>query len=258
MQATLVAFYGEKPRPLAELITFSQQILQTRLGNAFEPFKLEQVHGTIVGLEGEPCGHKILNRNFARIRHQARLMDLNPLMKFLRTTSRLPIRVRIGNYSKDRVYPFSSRGKHPYFRSFCISGQSALIVGWPIQKGKYEQSLYSLRREMEQFNVLYRYHETPDSGDNDFFLAIGQVDGNSVSEHLARLTEEELQSFLAERLPVEVSIDLSHIYIVLYTDRRLTRETSRWFPLTNGLDGKQLQDLLCSESSGGQFQKASF
>ena len=51
-QLTLVSFYGEKNAEFAAWIRKIQQLLSAELGTDFEPYSLDQIHGTIIGLDG--------------------------------------------------------------------------------------------------------------------------------------------------------------------------------------------------------------
>jgi hypothetical protein len=55
MQATLVAYYGKKPAELSTLIREVQGKVIDVLSDAyFYRYDIEQVHSTIIGLEGMP------------------------------------------------------------------------------------------------------------------------------------------------------------------------------------------------------------
>ena len=61
MNVALVACYGEKPPALKDLVAGMQAELGRFLGAAFVPYGMEQVHATIVGLEGMRVGDMIVN-----------------------------------------------------------------------------------------------------------------------------------------------------------------------------------------------------
>ena len=50
-QLTLVAWLGDKPDALARILIDCQESIGAKLGQAFEPYALEQIHATVVGLE---------------------------------------------------------------------------------------------------------------------------------------------------------------------------------------------------------------
>jgi hypothetical protein len=61
-----VALCGPKSGPIADLFVSIRTILANRLGNAFQPYTVEQIHGTLIGLDGvpEPRDRSVLNRNY--------------------------------------------------------------------------------------------------------------------------------------------------------------------------------------------------
>ncbi len=52
MDLTLVAFHCPKPDPLSQLVDYLQVNLYSELGSAFSPYAADQVHATMIGLEG--------------------------------------------------------------------------------------------------------------------------------------------------------------------------------------------------------------
>lgn len=130
--ATLVAFYGEKPEPLAALIDAVQKHAHRLLGNNFAPYAMEQVHATIVGLEGaRSATGELVNANYLSLRGEWRAMDLPRCLDHLQRTPLLPFTVRFGGFQNDAAYPFTSRGEHPFARSFTTQGARAVLMGWP-------------------------------------------------------------------------------------------------------------------------------
>ncbi len=115
---TIVAWYGAKPRPLAELIIECQNRVTNQLGRCFHPYALEQVHSTLISLDppGVPPPAPI---------------DLNGLLDFIRATPWLPMRVQIGGFT-DQPHRFTSRGQPPYappsacvkVKQWCSAGRS--------------------------------------------------------------------------------------------------------------------------------------
>ena len=119
-QATLVAFYGDKPEGLTDVILSCQRILSLELPEAFLAYELPQVHATIVGLECN-VGAGDENLNFSRLRSLRRSMDIRGFAASLVASERLPLAIQLAGFD-DRSYPFSSRGQHPRARSFSIQG----------------------------------------------------------------------------------------------------------------------------------------
>lgn len=132
MQVTLVAYYGKKPSAIEALIRSLQEELNHRLRSAFEPYEVDQVHATIIGLEALREGSEIVNVNSQELRGERRPMNWAKILNFIDTTSRLPFEVQIGGFSPAAAYPFTSRTEHPYFRSFSLQGAIAVAMGWPV------------------------------------------------------------------------------------------------------------------------------
>jgi hypothetical protein len=49
---SLVAFYGKKTPELGSLIQEIQSSIASVVGNKFKSYRLEQIHATLLGLEG--------------------------------------------------------------------------------------------------------------------------------------------------------------------------------------------------------------
>src|SRR5688572_14790800 len=117
MDATLVAYYGKKSDELAEFIRFFQSKISGYLGSAFRPYEMEQVHGTIIGLEGQHVHGKWLNKNFLEQRQEERAMDFGQILGFLRSKNIPDCNIRVGGFRHYEPSAFTSRGHHPYLRS---------------------------------------------------------------------------------------------------------------------------------------------
>ena len=83
MQLTFVSHYGLKPAPFVERICPLQSVIAEQLGSRFKPYNVEQVHGTIIGLEGARFGTRIRNDNFRRFRRRGTVHRLSGVAKFL-------------------------------------------------------------------------------------------------------------------------------------------------------------------------------
>ncbi len=104
MDLTLVAYYGEKPPMIANLIQGVISKLSKLLGDGFIPYTLQQVHGTIIGLEGFRAGERIINANYVAKRNEFRAQNLNAALEILKSESMLPFDVIIGGFSDDGQY----------------------------------------------------------------------------------------------------------------------------------------------------------
>ena len=226
MDVTLVAYYGDKPTLIAKLIQDAISELSNLLGGGFSPYSLQQVHGTIIGLEGRRADKHIINTNYSEIRNELRSLDLNAALQMLKQESLLPFDVTIGGFSDGGQYSFTSRGVVPYLRSFSLQGHYAVAMGWPYTNDEYSRSIDKLRRAFNQANILHKYHGSPDSEDNDFFFVLGNV----VKEYIDPIQLEEAQghmrSFFATYKPVRVPISRDCLRVVAYVDAKLPPETS--------------------------------
>ena len=236
MNLTLVAFYGPKPRPLADLISAIQTELSSQLGDAFTPYALDQIHATLVGLEGYRTEAGILNSNLLAMVGAARPMDLEGLFHFLLKTPILPLNIRIGGFRRSEAYPFTSRGQHPYARSFVLHRREAVVIGWPSTKEKYPMSLDHLRRCCMAYNVLHKYHQGASAVDNDLFLVLGRLTRDCISPEECAAVEYSVRELLSFHQPLDVTFGAATLSVVAYEDRSLPTQLSRAYPLTGVLD----------------------
>ena len=243
MNLTLVAFYGEKPRPLAQFIEACQALVAAQLPRAFRPYALGQVHATIAGLEGLRRGESLLNANYFE-RGEQRAMDISGLVAFLRTTGRLPFRVRIGGFRPERSYGFKSFARHPYERSFELQASNAAVaIGWPVDGQAFPPALDELRRELNQFNVLHKYHVDARSIDNDLFFVLGKA-GAQVDR--AAITDA-LRVQVADMDPTLIDVGRDSLSLVAYTDPELPTASSVSIPvaaMAPDTDAAQLLERL--------------
>jgi hypothetical protein len=236
--ATLVAFYGKKPEPLAVLVDAVQKHARQLLGNEFAPYPMEQVHATIVGLEGaRNATGDMVNANFLSLRAESRTMQLPRCLEHLQRTPLLPFTLRFGGFQKDAVYPFTSRGEHPFARSFTIQGTRAVLMGWPVAGQSYPLALAHLRRELEAFGVLHKYHAAADALDNDAFMVVGQIRRTAGDDAAIRRVIDDVRTRLAG-LAAHAVVDASSPRIVSYVDPALPLETSTALRLSDALRQK--------------------
>ncbi len=252
MQVTLVAHYGDKPRALSAVVRHLQGKLQELLGPAFRAYELEQVHGTIIGLEGCRAGPRVMNQ------HSRSPMNLHGALEFVRGPRFRPITVQIGGYDASVTYPFQSRNAHPYMRSFSIqrasAGDIAVAAGWPIESGSYPNSLDRLRRAFQRYGLQHKWHRTEDDVDNDFFFVLGTIDRSLTGASALESTSHIVRAELAARGETRIEIDRNTLQLVGYSHPQLPRGTSCWF----GLDAPDLVarlEVLYPEcQDGGKVQ----
>jgi hypothetical protein len=244
---TLVAFYDSKPDALVKLVDMLQTGLRSGLGSAFSAYTVEQVHATIVGLEGWRIGAQVFNANMVQVNGKPSAMDLRGLFRFMQEIT--PFRIRIGGFAAQKIYPFASRGLHPYIRSIAINGSLAVLMGWPVTREAYPMTLDSLRRECAHYNVLHKYHQKKGDIDNDFFLVLGQVAHGSISDEKAEHVQDALRQHLAKREPLDLVIQPEDLSVVTYTDARLPAAGSVRYSLSDAFDRVEELILLYGEDS---------
>ena len=207
-----VAFYGPKTGPLRELLAGVQALITEHVGEDFRPYSLEQVHATLIALNGvrDPETGAIVNEYLLAHAGVRRQMDLPRVMDILARAA--PMRVRIGGFRPDQEAPFTSRGQHLAERAFSVQDRAFVLVGWPADSlAGAGRPLDDLRREMNAAHVLHRYHVQAADVDNDLHLVVGHHAGAPPGA-LARATAAVRDKLAAD--PVDLTIGLADIKIV--------------------------------------------
>ena len=207
-----VAFYGPKTGRLRELLTGVQAQIAEHVGNDFRPYTLDQVHATLIALNGVRAGGTIVNEYLLEHAGERREMDLPRVMDILARRFATPLRVRIGGFRPGQAVPFTSRGQHVAERSFSVQGEAFVLMGWPAESlAGAGRPLDDLRREMNAAGVLHRYHARPGDVDNDLHLVVGHHAGAPAGA-LARATAAVRDKLAAD--PADLAIALSDVTIV--------------------------------------------
>ena len=207
-----VAFYGPKTGRLRELLTGVQALIAEHVGGDFRPYTLDQVHATLIALNGVRAGGTIVNEYLLEHAGERREMDLPRVMDILARRFATPLRVRIGGFRPGQAVPFTSRGQHVSERAFSVQGEAFVLVGWPAESlVGAGRPLDDLRREMNAAGVLHRYHARPGDVDNDLHLVVGHQDGAPAAA-LARATAAVRDKLAAD--PADLAIALSDVTIV--------------------------------------------
>jgi hypothetical protein len=215
-----VAFYGPKTGRLRELLAGVQALIAEHVGADFRPYTLEQVHATLIALNGV-CdgGGPVVNEYLLEHAGLRQEMDLPRVMDILARRFAVPLRVRIGGFRPETAIPFTSRGQHLAERTFSVQGEAFVLVGWPADSlAGVEGSgmaLDELRREMNAAGVLHRYHARPGDVDNDLHLVVGHHAGapaDVLAGALARATAAVRDTLAAD--PADLAIGLSDVKIV--------------------------------------------
>jgi len=214
-----VAFYGPKSGRLRELLTGVQALIAEHVGGDFRPYTLEQVHATLIALNGVREGGTVVNEYLLEHAGVRREMDLPRVMDILARRFAVPLRVRIGGFRPDQAIPFTSRGRHLAERTFSVPGEAFVLMGWPADSlSGAARPLDELRREMNAAGVLHRYHARADDVDNDMHLVVGHHAGAPAGA-LARATAAVRDKLAAD--PADLAIALSDVKIVAADSRTL-------------------------------------
>ena len=208
-----VAFYGPKAGRLRELVAGVQELIAGHVGGDFRPYTPEQVHATLIALNGVRDGGTVINEYMLELAGQRREMDLPRVMDILARRFATPLPVRIGGFRPDQAPPFTSRGQHPAQRSFSVQDRAFVLVGWPAGSldGGPARPLDDLRREMNAAGLLHRYHAHPGDVDNDLHMVVGHHAGAPAAA-LDRAAGA-VRDMLAGR-PADLAIGLPDVRIV--------------------------------------------
>ena len=207
-----VAFYGPKTGRLRELVTEVQALIAEHVGAGFRPYTLDQVHATLIALNGVRAGGTVVNEYLLEHAGVRREMDLPRVMDILARRFAVPLRVRIGGFRPEQAVPFTSRGQHLAERTFSVQGEAFVLVGWPTDSiFGAGRPLDELRREMNAAGALHRYHARPADVDNDLHLVVGHHAGAPAGA-LARATAAVRDQLAAD--PADLAIGLSDVKIV--------------------------------------------
>ena len=207
-----VAFYGPKTGRLRELLAGVQAMIAEQVGGDFRPYTLDQVHATLIALNGVREGVTIVNEYLLEHAGERREMDLPRVMDILARRFAAPLRVRIGGFRPGQAAPFTSRGQHLAERTFSVQGEAFVLMGWPADSlAGAGRPLDELRREMNAAGVLHRYHARPADVDNDLHLVVGHHAGAPAGA-LARATAAVRDKLAAD--PADLAIGLSDVTIV--------------------------------------------
>ena len=234
---SLVAFYGHKPQPLINLIQKLQEAIAQHnlVQEQFIPYQLEQVHGTIIGCEGISTESGIISHWFHHNRGEDRYIDFAGLINYLNYQINFPLRIHFGGYQPEQEYNFRSREQHLYLRSFQLQESAAqtipVLIGWTWRGDRISGEIDNLRRSLQQFNLLHKYHGTPDAVDNDFYLRLGTITTSLTSTAIAAIATD-MRNLLAAQPPIQIAINQQDLAFAQYQDLLLTPATTKVIPVT--------------------------
>ena len=187
------------------------------------PYELEQVHGTVIGLEGYRVADKIQNASFETNLLQTRMVDPAVFLEFIRQADINKINIKIGGYFPE-FEEFTSRGQLPYKRSFSIQNNIVTLMGWPTAAGEGRRVLDKYRRGFNKINVLHKWHRTPDEVDDDFYLVLGRV--KRIKEEKKEHLVEMMQHYLSTQVTANVALERNCLSVVGYIDPMLPISSS--------------------------------
>jgi hypothetical protein len=207
-----VAFYGPKAGRLRELVAGVQDVIAGHVGGDFLPYTPEQVHATLIALNGVRDGGTVVNEYMLELAGQRREMDLPRVMDILARRFATPLPVRIGGFRPDQAAPFTSRGQHPAQRSFSVQDRAFVLVGWPAATiAGHGRPLDELRRELNAAGLKHRYHARPGDVDNDLHMVVGHHAGAPAAA-LDRAAAAVRDLLAGE--PADLAIGLADVTIV--------------------------------------------
>jgi hypothetical protein len=213
---TAVAFYGTKTGALKQLAESVQAILRGQLGGGFRAYTLDQIHGTVIRLDGftDPLTGSVVSLRYRDGAGPRPPMEHTRAQEILAARLTPPLRIRVGGFRPGQAAAFSSRGQHPYERSFALSRDAFVLMGWPestIRHGSADQPLDDLRRDMSRANIPHWYHDGPADIDNDFHLVVGHL--TTAPPDGAAAAVQAVRSYLAGH-PAELELGVDQLAIV--------------------------------------------
>ncbi len=263
-QVSLVALYGPKPPEMATIIAAIQHRLHNIFKSNFQPYTMEQIHATIVSLE-RVAESNMINLCMAQYRQQQQQepMDFAGLLHFLCAGDWFPFNVQIGGF-QNCDYSFTSRGKRPYERSFSMFKDRAIAIGFPLrfpslplahaqhQHTPYCSVLARIRKGVEAFHIVHKYHANPDERDNDFYFRVGLIQDATVSALAQQEAEKSIRTYLSTIEPVTITINAANIYIAAYEHETLPVASTTAHPLCDAhITPTYIKNLYAKEEMHG-------
>ena len=108
----MVALYGPKTGDLRHLLESVQAVLGERLRGRFRPYSLDQIHGTVIRLDGvtDTQSGLIMNPRYLTLTGTSRAIDHGRALEIVTAHLTPPLSIRIGGYGPASPATFSSRG----------------------------------------------------------------------------------------------------------------------------------------------------
>lgn len=203
---SVVGLYGPKDGPLRDFLAGLQALIAEHAGDRFRPYALDQVHATLIALDGvaDPDTGSIDNYYYLKHTGTRRQMDFRQVMGIVTRRFSDPLRVRIGGAARPREIPFE--------RAFSVQGAAFVLIGWPVVSlSGPARPLDELRRDMNAANVLHKYHVRDTDVDNDLYLVLGHHVGAPAGA-LERAAAAVRGKLAAD--PIEIDIGLTDVKVV--------------------------------------------
>jgi hypothetical protein len=186
------------------------------LGSKFLPYTIEQIHGTLIGLDAvrDPATGFLIHERYHDVTGTVTPMIPALALDILSLSLMRSCRIRIGGCQPDSPVKFVSHGQHPYERMFSVQGPAFVIIGWPvatINHGVSDQPLDSIRRGMNKAGIMHRYHESSTDVDNDLYLVVGHHHGAAAGDIAAAVAS--VRTYLAGN-PAEIDLGIDQVTVV--------------------------------------------
>lgn len=244
-QVSLVAFYGDKDKSLSDFLADTSDRLKQCLGSAYLPYPVNQVHATLIGLERIQRAGKFYNYNFYCNYGYERAMQIEEMLRFINSTSMLPITITIGGYHKHTDYGFKSFDQHIWNRSCNIIGKNAILIGWPALTASDNYPLANLRRSFEYFGLLHKWHQTSQDVDNDCYFVLGHIHPDVSKKSTVTETLLTMRDYLASLTPFNLVLARDDLSFVNYSDITLPHASTRCLGLSDAVrDPDKLMYIL--------------
>lgn len=243
---SLVALYGEKNLGLRTMIQKLQVYLtKHELIDSFTPYQLDQVHGTIIGCEGIRTKLGIANKWYGDRRQETRYIDISGLIDYLRHRVSFPLNIHFGGYALNTNYNFLSRNQHPYLRSLQLQSVEnktiPVLIGWSWQNNAISEEIDQLRKNLQHFNLLHKYHAKLDDVDNDFYLRLGTIE-SQLTTKATKIIARDIRNLLASQSALSIPIYLEDLAFAQYQDLSLSPDITRIIPAAT-ITSNQLEKL---------------
>jgi len=248
-QISMVSLYGQKRGDLERLIKKCWEMISVSIfRRVFEPYHINQIHGTIIGMEKLIGFDDPFNANIWQVSGNKVTMMYAELLNII--ARHLPMTIRFGGFDKD-YKEFTSFGKTPYERSFQVQWPTFkfTLIGWPHKDLNFtsKQILWDPRHEIEtRCNIKHKYEN-----DNDLFMVLGGIEGlqlltdselDELKSKSASL-EETVREYLRKN-PVDVEITAEQVFLAQYSRETLSLDSTNVYCIQNpGIHADFIQSL---------------